>query len=135
MARRHLRIALREAEAHGLIAVLIEEGECLERLLPGFIAEPGPGNARLAAFAASVLKRLKDLPGAPLRSKDLAGLSRQEHRVLSYVGDGYSNKETARALGLSESTVKFHLRSLFKKLGVQSRSALGEAARARGIVT
>jgi DNA-binding CsgD family transcriptional regulator len=135
VARRHLRVALREAEAQGLIAVLAEDGECLERLLPGFIAEPGPGNARLAAFAASVLRLLKSLPAAPMRSKDLAGLSRQEHRVLSYVADGYSNKQTARALGLSESTVKFHLRNLFKKLAVGSRAALGEAARARGIVT
>jgi DNA-binding CsgD family transcriptional regulator len=135
VARRHLRIALREAQAQGLLAVLIEDGERLERLLPGFIAEPGPGNARLAGYAASLLKRLKDLPATPLRSKDLAGLSRQEHRVLSYVADGYSNKQAARALGLSESTVKFHLRSLFKKLGVRSRAALGDGARARGIVT
>ena len=135
VARRHLRIALREAQAQGLLAVLIEDGERLERLLPGFVSEPGPGNAGLAAFAASLLKRLKDLPAAPLRSKDLAGLSRQEHRVLSYIADGYSNKQAARALGLSESTVKFHLRSLFKKLAVRSRAALGDAARARGIVT
>jgi len=135
VARRHLRIALREAQSQGLLAVLIEDGERLERLLPGFIAEPGPGNTRLAAFAASLLQRLKDLPAAPLRSRDLAGLSRQEHRVLSYVADGYSNKQAARALALSESTVKFHLRSLLKKLEVRSRAALGDAARARGIVT
>jgi LuxR family maltose regulon positive regulatory protein len=135
MARRHLRVALREAAAQGLIAVLVEDGECLERLLPGFIAEPGPGNARLAAFAASLLKLLKSLPAAPLRSKDLAGLSRQEHRVLSYVTDGYTNKQTARALRLSESTVKFHLRNVFRKLAVDSRARLDEAARARGIVT
>jgi DNA-binding CsgD family transcriptional regulator len=135
VARRHLRIALREAEAQGLVAVLIEEGESLERLLPGFIAAPGPGNRRLAAFAASILKRLKGLSSAPLRSKDLAGLSRQEHRVLAYVADGYTNKQTARSLGLSESTVKFHLRGLFRKLAVDSRAALAEAARSRGIVT
>jgi len=103
--------------------------------VPGFIAQPGPGNARLAALAASVLRLLKSLPATPMRSKDLAGLSRQEHRVLSYVTDGYSNKQTARALALSESTVKFHLRNLFKKLAVGSRAALGDAARARGIVT
>jgi DNA-binding CsgD family transcriptional regulator len=135
VARRHLRFALRESEAQGLVAVLIEDGESLERVLPGFIAAPGPGNRRLAAFAASILKLLKGLPSAPLRSKDLAGLSRQEHRVLAYVADGYSNKQTARSLGLSESTVKFHLRSLFKKLAVDSRAALSEAARSRGIVT
>jgi LuxR family maltose regulon positive regulatory protein len=87
------------------------------------------------ALAASVLRLLKSLPAAPMWSKNLAGLSRQEHRVLAYVADGYSNKHTARALDLSESTVKFHLRNLFKKLAVESRTALGEAARVRGIVT
>jgi LuxR family maltose regulon positive regulatory protein len=134
-ARRHLRIALREAHALGLLAPLIEDGERLERLLPGFITDPGPGNARLAAFAVSLLERLKGLAATPSHSKDLAGLSRQEHHVLCYVADGYSNKHTARALGLSESTVKFHLRSLFKKLAVRSRTELADAARARGIAT
>jgi DNA-binding CsgD family transcriptional regulator len=134
-ARRHLRLALREAHAQGLVAVLIEDGECLERLLPGFIAVPGPGNARLAAFAASVLRLLRRLPMTPMRSENSAGLSRQEHRVLSYVADGYSNKQTARALGLTESTVKFHVQNLFRKLAVGTRAALGEAAGTRGILT
>jgi len=83
-----------------------------------------PGQRGLAAFAASLLKRLKDLPAARCAPRISAGLSRQEHRVLSYIADGYSNKQAARALGLSESTVKFHLRSLFKKLAVRSRAAL-----------
>ncbi len=65
------------------MAVLLEDGEFLERLLPGFIAAPGPGNARLAQLAARVLRPLKSLPTAPLNSKALAGVSRQEHRVLS----------------------------------------------------
>ncbi len=43
VARRHLRIALREAQAQGLLAVLIEDGERLERLLPG--SSPSPARA------------------------------------------------------------------------------------------
>ncbi|HVO47499.1 MAG TPA: LuxR C-terminal-related transcriptional regulator [Steroidobacteraceae bacterium] len=134
-SRRYLRVALREAEAENLVAVLLEDGEFVARLLPEFIAAPGPGNARLAQFAGRVLRLLKSLPTAPLNSKALAGVSRQEHRVLSYVADGYKNKQIGRALGLSESTVKFHLRSLFRKLKVGSRAALADAARSRGIST
>lgn len=134
-SRRYLRVALREAEAENLVAVLLEDGEFVARLLPEFIAAPGPGNARLAQFAGRVLRLLKSLPTAPLNSKALAGVSRQEHRVLSYVADGYKNKQIGRALGLSESTVKFHLRSLFRKLEVSSRAALADAARSRGIST
>ena len=127
-ARRHLRVALREAEAENLVAVLLEEGEFVARLLPDFIAAPGPGNARLANFAVRVLRLLASLRTAPMNSKAVAGVSRQEHRVLSYVVEGYNNKEIGRALELSESTVKFHLRSLFRKLKVGSRTALADAA-------
>jgi DNA-binding NarL/FixJ family response regulator len=55
--------------------------------------------------------------------------------VLSYVADGSTNKQIARALKLSESAVKFHLRNLFRKLTVTSRGALRDAAEQRGIVT
>jgi DNA-binding CsgD family transcriptional regulator len=134
-ARRHLSVALRHAEADNLRGVLIEEGQFLERLLPLFIETPGPSNVRLVPFAQRVLRLLNALPAAPLRAKSLSGISRQEHRVLSYVADGSTNKQIARALKLSESAVKFHLRNLFRKLNVTSRGALRDAAEQRGIVT
>ena len=135
VARRHLRLALRDAEARNLLGALAEDGEFLERLLPLLIAELGPGNARLAAFAQRVLRLLHSLPAAPMHSKAVARVSRQEHRVLSYLVDGYTNKQIARALALSDSTVKFHLRGLFRKLRVSNRGALAETALKRGIVT
>jgi len=135
LARRHLRRALRDAESRSLLGVLIEDGEFLESLLPAFIAEPGPGNALLAAFAQRALRLLKSLPAAPMHSKAVAGVSRQEHRVLSYLIDGYTNKQIARALGLSDSTIKFHLRNLFRKLDVSTRGALAATVLQRGIVT
>jgi LuxR family maltose regulon positive regulatory protein len=133
--RRHLGAALRHAQSESLLGVLVEDSQFLERLLPEFIANPGAGNDRLAAFAQQVLRLLRTLPSLPAHSKALLGVSRQEHRVLSYLNDGYTNKEIARALALSESTVKFHLRNLFRKLGAASRGALKEAARQRNLVT
>jgi ATP/maltotriose-dependent transcriptional regulator MalT len=135
LARRHLSVALRTAEAGNLLGVLVEDGEFLERLLPLFVAQPGPGNARLAGFAQRLARLLRTLPSAPMYSKALAGVTRQEHRVLSYVADGYTNKQIARALTLSESAIKFHLRNLFRKLKVGSRTALCEAVARRGIRT
>jgi DNA-binding CsgD family transcriptional regulator len=135
LARRHLSIALRNAEAHNLLGVLVEDGEFLERLLPLFLAKPGPGNARLTVFAQRVSRLLHTLPSAPLYSKALAGVTRQEHRVLAYVADGYTNKQIARALDCSESVIKFHLRNLFRKLKVLSRNALCDAVARRGIRT
>jgi len=135
VARRHLNRALRNAETEGLLAVLVEDGEFLEPVLPIFLAKPGPGNERLLVFAQRVARLLRSLPAAPLYSKTLAGVTRREHRVLSYVMDGYTNKQIARALRASESVIKFHLRNLFGKLQVKSRAALREAAERRGIRT
>lgn len=45
---------------------------------------------------------------------------------------GCTNKTTARELGVSEPTIKFHLRNLCRKLGVGNRRAAIGEARPRG---
>lgn len=59
-------------------------------------------------------------------------LTGQEVRVLEKLAAGHSNKEIARAMGLSPNTVKTHLAHLFDKLGVQRRTqAVGVARELR----
>jgi DNA-binding NarL/FixJ family response regulator len=56
------------------------------------------------------------------------GLTGQEVRVLEKLAAGQSNKEIARALGLSPNTVKTHVANLFAKLEVSRRTqAIGKA--------
>lgn len=56
------------------------------------------------------------------------GLTGQEVKVLERLAAGQSNKEIARALGLSPNTVKTHLTNLFAKLEVSRRTqAIGKA--------
>jgi LuxR family maltose regulon positive regulatory protein len=50
-------------------------------------------------------------------------LSRQELQVLRMLGAGYSNAEIGRALFISPNTVKTHVRHIFEKLAVRTRSA------------
>ncbi|WP_194912851.1 helix-turn-helix domain-containing protein [Catenulispora rubra] len=52
----------------------------------------------------------------------LKSLTAREHVVLSLLVAGMSNRRIARALGIAEPTVKNHLRSIFRKLGVQDRT-------------
>lgn len=60
------------------------------------------------------------------------GLTGQEMRVLEKLAAGQSNKEIARALGLSPNTVKTHLAKLFAKLEVRRRTqAIGKARELR----
>ena len=42
--------------------------------------------------------------------------------MLALVADGYGNREIAARLGISEHTVKFHLSSIFGKLGASTRT-------------
>ncbi|MGZ3404755.1 MAG: response regulator transcription factor, partial [Phenylobacterium sp.] len=56
------------------------------------------------------------------------GLTGQEVKVLERLAAGQSNKEIARALGLSPNTVKTHVAHLFEKLSVSRRTqAIGKA--------
>jgi len=50
------------------------------------------------------------------------GLTVRDIQVLELLADGKSNKEVAQALGISDETVKSHLKRLFEKLGVTDRT-------------
>jgi DNA-binding NarL/FixJ family response regulator len=50
------------------------------------------------------------------------GLSRKEVAVLAELCHGHTNKQIAASLWLSEQTVKFHLRNVYRKLGINSRT-------------
>ena len=56
-----------------------------------------------------------------------SGLTAREIDVLHLVADGLSNAEIAERLVLSRRTVDAHLRSIFDKLGVNSRTAAAHA--------
>jgi DNA-binding NarL/FixJ family response regulator len=57
-------------------------------------------------------------------------LTARELEVLELMGQGLPNKQIARALQISEHTVKFHISAIFAKLGAASRTdAVGRAAR------
>jgi DNA-binding NarL/FixJ family response regulator len=52
----------------------------------------------------------------------LAALSVRQREILGYVVEGLSNAEIGRRLYLSESTIKQHLRTAYKLLGVSNRT-------------
>ena len=63
-----------------------------------------------------------------------AGLSPQELRLLRLLAEGHQNKTAAAELGISVHTVSFHLRSIYEKLHVHSRSEAVARALRDGLV-
>jgi DNA-binding NarL/FixJ family response regulator len=61
-------------------------------------------------------------------------LTPRESEVLALVADGLSNKMIAARLGLSDETVKFHLASVFGKLGASNRTDAVRRAIRRGLI-
>jgi DNA-binding NarL/FixJ family response regulator len=57
----------------------------------------------------------------------------RESQILELAKDRLSNKEIAAALGIQESTVKYHLTNIFTKLGVNSRDDLRENPRPKAL--
>lgn len=79
---------------------------------------------------------LERQPVAMLEAGDpiIDTLTSREHEVLQLAAEGLANKQIALSLNISEHTVKFHLSSLYAKLGVTSRTEAVRAGVRRGWV-
>jgi DNA-binding NarL/FixJ family response regulator len=69
-----------------------------------------------------------------MRAPAEESLSTREIEVLTAVARGLSNRQVARALHVSEATIKTHLLHVFAKLGVDDRTAAVTVALERGII-
>ncbi len=95
-----------------------------------------------ALLAPSITRRLvqrfavEDRQGdQPRVHRDLSALTPREREVLALLGRGLSNTELARALTLSEATVKTHVARIFAKLTLRDRAQAVVLAYETGLVT
>jgi DNA-binding NarL/FixJ family response regulator len=89
--------------------------------LTAAIVAIGTGQIALpAAVAASALARLAN-PRSPIHG-ETSLLSERESEVIGHLVKGQTNKEIARDLGLSVRTIEAHLRNIYGKLGVSTRT-------------
>jgi DNA-binding NarL/FixJ family response regulator len=92
------------------------KGVSVEEIVRAIHAVKAGGSYLEARVAARVVGWM----GRPQRSGSL--LSERERAVLKQVSEGHSNKQIAQALKITERTVKFHLTSIFTKLGADNRA-------------
>jgi len=81
------------------------------------------GRTIVAPELSNVLAKVVQQGNAPTDESDdpFAELTPRELEILCHVADGQSNKVIARNLGISDGTVKLHVKSILRKLDVHSR--------------
>jgi DNA-binding CsgD family transcriptional regulator len=84
------------------------------------------GGTRLIGFGLTIEDGIghRAFDRAIARVADNGMLSRREAQVALCCVEGFTNAEIGRRLGVSEQTVKFHLRHIFVKFGVKRRAEL-----------
>jgi DNA-binding NarL/FixJ family response regulator len=88
-----------------------------------------------AVMSPEVAMRVVDLfRKTPVREAGWVGLSPQETRLLKLFAEGHQNKTAAAELGISIHTVGFHLRSIYEKLHVHTRSEAVARALRDGLI-
>jgi DNA-binding NarL/FixJ family response regulator len=115
--------------ASGYLLKSISSDELVRQLefVHGGATAIDPGLAARAVDTAARLQRDEFWPGAR------QGLTQRESEILSYVVTGLSNRGIANKLVIGDETVKSHLRSIYRKLGVGDRTGAVATALREGI--
>jgi LuxR family maltose regulon positive regulatory protein len=105
--------------------VFVERGAGLGALLT-------EAYGRTETFESASVPSSVDGPRQPGIDSD--AITARERDVLSRIGQGYSNKRIARTLEISPETVKSHIKHIFSKLDVATRSAAVSRAASLGLL-
>ncbi|MFJ3945805.1 response regulator [Streptomyces griseoaurantiacus] len=114
--------------------------QAIEAGATGYLLKDAPREELFTAVRAAARGRTVLSPAvatrlvSAVRSPGGEPLSAREREVLALVARGTPNREIARALFISEATVKTHRTHLYGKLGVKDRAAAVAAAYDRGIL-
>lgn len=130
-----MRSALDLAAPAGAYRSILDAGPDVGLLLTRFRASSRCTKA-LEAHCERLLAGCKGMqPAEPDHAQPVvASLSRREQEILAQIAEGHSNKEVARALGVTPETVKTHLKNVFEKLSVERRAQAVARARSLGLL-
>jgi LuxR family maltose regulon positive regulatory protein len=117
----HLEQALALAEPEGYVRLFLDEGEPMARLLAAHAARGTSHGAYVAMLRGAFDAGTAVAPDAQAEGL-VEPLSARELEVLRLLADGLSNQEIAQELVIAVGTVKNHLKNVYGKLGVHSRT-------------
>lgn len=107
-----------------------------EDLVPGLEAVLAGDSVVAQEMVGAMAQLLRRDPGAEDAKRPavpFAELTPREREIIECLAGGYSNKMIARALEISEGTVKLHVKAILRKLGIRSRVEAAVLAAEQGL--
>jgi LuxR family maltose regulon positive regulatory protein len=117
------------SRSQGFARSITDAGAEITRALDARLRRAAPEPALDALERAVAESSAQPVPVEHAASADQLGLTDRERTVLRYLPTRLSNREIASELFVSMNTLKTHLRSTYRKLGVESRAAAIERAK------
>lgn len=115
----------------GVVRPFVDAGRFAAPFLDETAGEASLTDRLRARFLKSLSRSLKS---GSLAATTPSLLSAAESTILQNLSHGYSNKEIARLIGMSPDTVKYRLKSIFRKIGVSTRRDALRVSQQRGLV-
>lgn len=106
----------------GFVRLVLDEAPFVVDLLRTYVRSR---NATEADHARHLLRLLDD----GIADREATKLSKRERQVLEELSKGLPDKVMARNLGVTDHTIRFHLKNIFRKLGVHNRLQAVTAAK------
>ncbi len=98
----------------GFVRLVLDEAPFIVDLLEAYVKSRNATESDHAAHLLSLMDK-------GLADQEATKLSKRERQVLEELSKGLPDKVIARNLGVTEHTIRFHLKNVFRKLGVNNR--------------
>ncbi|MGE5222584.1 MAG: LuxR C-terminal-related transcriptional regulator [Omnitrophica WOR_2 bacterium] len=142
-----LRQALELAQPEGYIRTFVDEGQTIDSLLGLYLEQPVKNDQRQVDFIKQI-RAAFTTPGFPATAEGAAPtpasravqesliepLTGRELDVLRLIAEGYKYEEIAERLVITLNTVRFYVKEIYSKLGVNNRTRAVETARLLGLL-
>lgn len=90
--------------------------------------------SRSVSNVVQIVEQLGAANLQPAQSQSRFGLTARETEIVSFITQGYMNRDIAKSLSITEETVKRHLTNIFNKVGMSNRLELALFAIEHGLV-
>ena len=124
-------LVLTTSDAEEDVFAAIESGAC------GYVMKDSPPREILSAIHAVAEGGSyfpEDVRAKYAQRSESRGLSQREAEILLCVAKGFKNREIGEMLGVSENSIKMHLKHIFAKLEVADRAEAVSTGISRGII-